>query len=391
VSRSVWAVAALGLVVIAAVVWTSYRQDRLGDTPVTLIATLALAVTLIAFVLSGALIVSRQPGNIIGRLLMIPGLVIPSSELAFNWLLRFDLPPTSAELPVWLALWFTNWSWVLLIFPIFHLILTFPDGKLLSPRWRWVTRLEVVMIAFIVTSATFAERLPVVNDEDVTLWSVPNPIGFIPESWFGNLFGVVWSFGLVGLTAAGVVAVVRRFRAGDRELRQQLKWPLYGVALFGIVYALGIFEFSVAFWDLLFGLALAAIPISVAIAVLRFHLYEIDRIVSRTVTYAVVAILLVAVFLVVVLGLGAIVGRNNPVAVAGATLGAAALFNPARFRIRRWVDRRFNRSRYDAVRVVDDFVVTLRHRIDADEVVEGWVDVVGETMQPAAVGAWIRR
>jgi hypothetical protein len=103
-----------------------------------------------------------------------------------------------------------------------------------------------------------------------------------------------------------------------------------------------------------------------------------------------VAALLVAVYGLIVLGLGSFLGRDNPLAVAGATLGAAALFNPLRTWIRGWVDRRFNRSRYDAEQVIEGFVSSMRARVDPDGLVEGWVGVVSETMQPASVGAWVR-
>jgi hypothetical protein len=104
----------------------------------------------------------------------------------------------------------------------------------------------------------------------------------------------------------------------------------------------------------------------------------------------VVAALLLVVYGLIVLGLGSFLGRDNPLAVAGATLGAAALFNPVRHRVRGWVDRRFNRSRYDAEQVIGSFVGSLRDQVDTTGLVDGWVGVVSETMQPRSVGAWIR-
>jgi hypothetical protein len=143
-------------------------------------------------------------------------------------------------------------------------------------------------------------------------------------------------------------------------------------------------------WDALFGISLAGIPIAVAIAVLRFRLYELDRLVSRTVTYAAIAVLLIATYGLIVLGLGSFLGRESPVAVAGATLGAAAVFTPLRARIRGRVDRRFNRSRYDAEQVIEAFVASMSGRVDPESVIEGWVGVVSETMQPVSAGAWVR-
>jgi hypothetical protein len=389
----VWAVAALGLVVIGIIIWNDIRTGGFDAGMLSIVTAMSYALSLIAFIVSGALIVSRQPRNIIGWLLMIPGLALPTVEVAHDWLVGIQPPPTEPDILIWLALWFDSWSWVLLIYPIFHLLLVFPSGKLLSPRWRWVVAVEVAMALFMVFAATFGDEFALMTDDEIELWSIDNPIGFLPESFFGDTFSLLWSLGLVFLTVAAVVAFIKRFRTATGVARQQLKWPLYAMALFGLVYgwlALAGGFISASPIDALFGLALAAIPVSVAIAVLRYRLYDLDRIVSRTVTYVIVAALLVATYGLVVLGLGSLIGSDDPLAVAGATLTAAALFNPIRRRMRQWVDRRFNRPRYDVERVIDDFAATLRDRVDPDDVVEGWVRVVSETMHPDAVRAWIR-
>jgi hypothetical protein len=393
VTATVWALAGFAVVLVGLVVWSEYQVGGLPADASGVLIALAYLITLLAFVLSGAVIASRQPGNVIGWLLIVPGLSAALAEVINNWLFTLDPANVSPDPAVLLGLWYTSWSWVLLIYPVFHLLLVFPDGKLLSARWRWVVALEVVMVGIMVGGSTFSSRLGLVNDEDVTVWSVDNPIGFLPESVFGQVFGVVWTAGLLGLTVAGVLAFILRYRSGTSLERQQLKWPLFGVALFGISYVATAGTGGAAtgtVWDVLFALSLAGIPISVAIAVLRYRLYELDRLVSRTVTYAVIAVLLIATYGVIVLGLGSFLGRESPLAVAGATLGAAALFNPLRTRIRGWVDRRFNRSRYDAEQVIEAFVASMSGRVDPDGVIEGWVGVVSETMQPVSAGAWVR-
>lgn len=393
----VWTIAALGLAVIAVLIWTSALAGFFGESLVSALIGLSNVVLMVAFVISGAVIVSRQPKNIIGRLLMIPGLVLPAAELIHNWLVDLDPVPVNADLTLWLATWLDGWSWVLLIFPIFHLLLVFPTGRLLSPRWRWVVGVEGVMVAFMVFTGAFADRMQVLTEaegQEILVWSVANPIGFISEGFFADVFALFWGLGLAGLTVAGATAVVRRFREGSRLERQQLKWPLYAVGVFALVYGwtiLGSGILSDSGPDVLLGLAIAVIPVSVAVAVLRYRLYDLDRIVSRTVTYLVVAVLTIGAYVLVVLMLGSFLGRDNPVAVAGATLAAAALFSPVRTRIRRWVDRRFNRPRYDTERVMDQFTNTLRHRVDPEEVVVGWVGVVSETMHPATVGLWLKQ
>jgi len=130
--------------------------------------------------------------------------------------------------------------------------------------------------------------------------------------------------------------------------------------------------------------------VAVAIGVLRYRLYEIDRIISRTVGYLLVVALLGAVFFGVVTTLSSVLPTESQLAVAASTLAVAALFNPLRRRVQEWVDRRFNRSRYDAQRVMERFAGSLQGRLDHDGVVEGWVEVVAETMQPEAISVWVR-
>jgi hypothetical protein len=190
---------------------------------------------------------------------------------------------------------------------------------------------------------------------------------------------------------ASVAAVVIRFRRGDSVEREQLKWPLWAVLFFGTVYGVvavgadpgGAFEIA-------FGLALAAIPVSIAIAVLKYRLYEIDRIISRTVSYLVVAALLGGVYVGSVALVTILLPAESALAVAISTLAVAALFNPVRRRVQAGIDRRFNRARYDTQQVMDRFATTLRDRLDVTELSLGWREVVTETMEPSAVSVWIR-
>jgi hypothetical protein len=137
-------------------------------------------------------------------------------------------------------------------------------------------------------------------------------------------------------------------------------------------------------------IALNAIPAAIGVAILRYRLYDIDKLISRTVSYAVVAAVLVAVYAGCALALGSLVGRDNPLAVAGATLAAAALFTPLRRRVQEFVERRFDRSRYDAERVVDDFASRLRQEVDLDGLTTDLTAVVGQTLRPVTVSLWLR-
>ena len=346
---SVWAVATVGIVAIGLLAW-SYAQETSGATPADVVAGVSLVAALAAFVLCGALIASRQPRNIIGWLLLIPGLALPLSSLASNWLAGIDPPPEQVTPGLWLLLWALSWSWIALIFPIFHLLLTFPEGRLLSPRWRWAVALEVLMVTTMLVFAGLKSDLLLII-EDQLLWSVPNPVGVVANDLFDSI-GTPWDIALLTLTAAGAVAIALRFRRGTLEERQQLKWTLLAVVLFVAVFLISAIDADANGNGLIpIGVGLAGIPISVAIAVLRYRLYAIDRIISRTVSWAVITTLLLTVFIAIVFALQAVlvgVTQAQTVAVAASTLVAAALFQPLRGRVQNVVDRRFDRASVDA-------------------------------------------
>jgi hypothetical protein len=247
------------------------------------------------------------------------------------------------------------------------------------------------MIATMIGLVGFSRELVVLLDETV-VWSVPNPIGFVEQEFFDGPFEPIWTAGLLLLTIASVSAFVIRFRKASSLERQQFKWLLLAVAIFGLVYAGLAMTPNPAgsFLDLLFALSVGAIPVAVAIGVLRYRLYEIDRIISRTVGYVLVVGLLAAVLLGALSLLTLVLPAESPLAVAGSTLAAAALFNPVRKRVHDSVDRRFNRSRYDAQRVLDHLTASMRDEIDPESVRERWLAAVVGTMQPASVAVWIK-
>lgn len=276
-ARLVWVIAAATLIAIGVTGWMEFKTGLSGDSTLDRVEFAIWGVALSMFVISGAIIVSRQPRNVIGWLLMIPGLSVPLSDLPFRALVDMDPAPVVAGPLLWLAVWFTGWSWILLMFPLFHLLLTFPSGRLLSRRWRWTVWLELVMIATMVGLVALSRELVVMLDESV-VWSVPNPIGFVEQEFFNGPFEPIWTADLLLLTVAAVSAFVIRFRKASSVERQQFKWLLLAVALFGLVYAGLAMTPNPAgsFLDLFFALSVGAIPVAVAIGVLRYRLYEID-------------------------------------------------------------------------------------------------------------------
>ena len=239
VARTVWVLAALALAVTAFGIWYDVRNALGDESFLFVLGAIAWALLPATLVLSGALIVSRQPHNIIGLLLMIPGLVFLAAgviDVSFGSLEQ-GVQPEAMTVGLWLRLWFDNWSWVLLIFPIFHLMLAFPTGRLLSSRWRWIVGLEIAMILFMMFASAFTQEMGPLNVEDDAAWTLPNPIGFLPESFFGadvrGLLecrsahhdgfvaigaGAPLSAGVPGGTSTAQMAVVRRYRF-RRDLR----------------------------------------------------------------------------------------------------------------------------------------------------------------------------
>jgi hypothetical protein len=271
--------------------------------------------------------------------------------------------------------------------------LVFPTGRLLSPRWRWVAGLEASMLIGFLTLVSFSQTLELYVDDEA-LWTVDNPIGFVPQSFWDNFFDPVWGYLLALLAGSCVAAVIQRYRKSGLVERKQMKWVMLAIVFFGVVYsvqAITVNEGPRGLGDVLFVVSIALIPVAITIAVLRYKLFEIDRIVSRTVSYALVLGLLAAVFFGLVSLLTTLLPNNqSDLTIAAATLAVFALFNPLRKWVQGVVDRRFNRSRYDSERVMEGFVDTLRSQLDSDQVVAGWVGVVDQTMQPSTVGVWLR-
>jgi hypothetical protein len=254
---------------------------------------------------------------------------------------------------------------------LMFLLALFPTGRLLSPRWRWV----------LWAAAAFG-----------LMGAVGNSLAEMdPDSALGGLLVSATGLPLIVGLAGGIASTVLRYRGGSPTERQQLKWFLAAVLLLPVAFLVsGLFADHAYLQSVITGVGLLPLPIAVGVAVLKYRLYEIDRIISRTVTYTVVIAILGAVYLAGLAALTVFLPSDSPLAVAGSTLTAAALFNPLRRRVQGWVDRHFNRSRYDAQRVMDQFTESLRDGVDGNAMVSGWVGVVSETMQPSVAGVWVK-
>ena len=389
-------------VLAAALVFTVLNTSRIGMGRIGLGAILSAAVLLYAA--SGRLIASRLPDNAIGWLLGSIGLSVATSMFAEQYAL-YGVATAPGAVPAAKAVGCLAsvgaFATVLLLFCI---VLLFPDGHLPSPRWRPVLWATVVVFAgwgtqqFQAGTTVTGGLTNALQAGDATY---PNPVGFLPRhGWYSDLLTVI--FVLAVLTVIAVVAsVFARRRGASPERRQQLAWLGY----VGALTVVWILSMGLANWllpshlsngwpgELLWGLVVitpvAGIPVACVVAVLKYRLYDLGRIVSRTVSYAIVTGLLVGVYAGLVLLATGLTGRTSPVAVAGATLAAAALFGPLRSRVQRRVDHRFNRARYDAERMLAAFAARLTEELDADAVTEDLARSVHTALGPAHISIWL--
>jgi hypothetical protein len=359
------------------------------------IADLTWAVILIALTLTGAFIVHRHPRHTIGWLLLVPGLAV--LDALFTG--RVAAPPTGdATMGLVVALLVVNFAWLPVFFSIFLLLALFPNGRPLSPAWRWHTRAVVGMAVLLLVWGTFSRELgPVEADgRSGDAWTIANPIGFLPGPETVPWFMTVWSAGLVALTVTALVAMALRFRRAGPTERQQLKWLLAAFTLFAFTYTVTVVineRVSGLVVDALFAVGLLSIPISIAFAILRYRLFDIDVIIRRSVVYAIVAGVLGATYLGSVIAFESLVrgvaGIDSTIGVAASTLLVAALFTPVRRRTHAFVARRFFRARYDATRVLAGFGDTIRDRTDVASFTDDLVAVVATTLQPSRIALWV--
>lgn len=288
----------------------------------------------------GSIIVSRTGGNRVGWLLIVIGFAIALEPS--NGKLRLDEPPASLTPGMFLALLGDQVSWMFWIFPLFFLLYVFPTGRLLSRRWLWVPILQVGMFLILTSLIALGSEIGPFSGA----WTVPNPFGFIGSGVVESPgFLVPWSVGLAALTGGAVWSIVMRYRrAGDVE-RAQLKWVMFAVGLFGVGYA---FLLATAGWSdesflpvVALVVPVGGIPVAIFIAILRYRLYEIDVIISRSLTYGVLAAFIGVVYVGIVVGVGALFeadGSNVGLSVA-ATAVVAMAFQPVRVRVERLANR----------------------------------------------------
>jgi hypothetical protein len=394
---ALWALAILGLLVTA---WLDHLLRQAGRPD--LAQETALDGTTVLVVLSattvGAVLGNRRPNHPVGWLLLALGLSMAAAIVAqayadYGFRARPGALPAARYValygPAILGAWLGCIGFILLLTP---------TGSLPSPRWRWWAR---VMVAAPVVSLVATLLLP--NSLNSDYQTLDNPLAL--RAFGGALRAALWVALAISVLAVLVAAgsLVVRFRRAHGVERQQLRWVALAAAV--VAPAALVLVAAAAATTLLaaastttlwrvFNWALVVcvtiLPLAIGAAILRYRLYDLDRIVSRTLAYGLLTVLLGGGYAAVVLGLGRLLGRDSSLVIAVATLAVAAAFQPARRRIQRAVDRRFNRRKYDAAQTIEAFSARLRDQIDLDTLSSELLAVVDQTMEPTRVSLWLR-
>jgi hypothetical protein len=343
----------------------------------------------------GWLVTRRQPGNPIGWLFLVTGVFMFLSTASGDY--GYYVYRLGHHLPLGAAGSALSQFWGPSLVLLGADVLLFPDGRLASRWWRAALRIYAVAFALLILATCVAitgalAAHPIRVDNTGGLAAVDNPVG-----WFHVVQGPLTAV-IIGLSLAFIARQALSWRRSSGDRRQQLKWLASGAAVTIIcLFLAGSFSTSGGPKALLavIGLAwfgVAALPVSIGVGILKYRLYEIDRLISRTLAYAIVTGLLVGVYAgIVLLATGVLPFHHSTVAVAVATLAAAALFNPVRRRVQKAVDRRFNRARYDADQTVAAFAARLKDAVDLDSVRDDLTGVVSRALEPAHVSVWISR
>jgi hypothetical protein len=332
----------------------------------------------VAVPVAGFVLASRRPGNRIGWLFLVAGLTVGLSNFANQYashVLGADRGPVAAGRAF---AWLSNWTWVIPVAMLAFLFLLFPTGSVRSRRWRpaawFVGGVFTLAIVWALIAAT-------------NLWAHP----FTTPTQVAGLTALSYRMTAILISAAllvSVAALIVRFVGSSGEERLQLKWCATAALVLAVVFVATMWVNSAAV-SVLQSLAFLSLWTAIAIAVLKYRLYEIDRIISRTLAYAIVTGLLVGVYTGLVLLATQVFRFHTPVAVAASTLAAAALFNPLRRRVQQVVDRRFNRARYDADQTVAAFAAGLKDTVNLHSVRDDLATVVDRALEPAHVSVWI--
>ena len=379
-----WGICALALVLVS------------GTLALALLGTarfvgLNIPVVGVAGALVGGLIASRRPDNPVGWFFLAGALIGALQALAGAYAV-YGLLADPGSLPLaGLGAWFSKAAQV--VGPVLGFVLVplyFPTGRPPSPRWRLIVWVTLGLLPVFVTLTAFSPG------EAVYGTGIPNPLAIEALRPVSDALRPYVLASYIGLMFAAVASLVVRLVRSEGEERQQIKWFVYAAAFVPVwfVFNAPVERAAPALFGVLDSLVISGVPVAAGIAILRYRLYDIDRLINRTIVYASLTATLLALYFVGIVALQrlfvVLTGQESTLAVVASTLVIAAMFNPARRRTQSFVDRRFYSRRYDAGKTLAAFVGRLRDETDLGALNDELVRVVRETMQPAHVSLWLR-
>jgi hypothetical protein len=395
-SRSAW-----GLLAVAAACWAVsaillMRTELFQEDPATLLDHwLAQFLAFGLFTPVGAVIIAHRPRHAIGWVYAAIGQLAATGTLAqqyavYGYVDRAEVLP-GALLAAWLQ---ASWVWPTVILAFVFMPLLFPTGRLPSPRWRAVVIVATLLAVLAVVLTTLTPAFAIAGTTHV----VANPLGRgwspVPDE------SMVLITIALGCISAAIGSLGQRFRRARGVERQQLQWLVYAMVVFALANLALILVPPAGSFDtnglpvLVWGVVIAPVPLATGIAIVRHRLFDIDRLVNRTLVYGLVTVVLGAVYILLVVTVALLVGGLGEEVpewgVAASTLAVAALFRPVRRRVQAVVDRRFYRQRYDAAKTVAAFNARLRDRVDLEELTVDLLAVTDEAMQPLGRSLWLQ-
>jgi hypothetical protein len=385
-----WMLFALVLLEFATFPWLDRLIRQAGRADLAPMTAFSIPPSLAALTASlvGVVLALRRSRHPVGWLLLTLGLCLGTSGGAAGYV-PYALVVRPGALPAagLIARLYPTVTNAALAALGFVLLLT-PTGSPPSPRWRWWAWGLAGVTAVLLVAATIAP-----GSLDPNALVAGGPQEFRAFGGALRVANVAAQVVAILTILAGPASLAVRFRLARQVERQQLRWlalaaALTGVAMLAVAVLVAAGELDLASWVAV--LCAALLPLAIGAAILRYRLYDLDRIISRTLAYGLLTLLLGGGYALVVLGLGQLLGRESSLVVAAATLAVAALFQPARRRIQAAVDRRFNRRRHDAARIIEAFGARLRDQVDLDALHTELLAVVDQTMQPTQASLWLR-
>jgi hypothetical protein len=383
VAGALWALTVLCL---PAAWWLQQLIDEAARTGLPI----AVAVVHVGLATVGVLVASRRPRHPVGWLLLVFG-VVGNASFVVSGYADYGLGARPRTVPgAWLAARYFHLMAVAGFASLAFLLVLTPGGSLpRAARWRWWAVVTAATPVALLLVATFA---PVPTGQPYH--SAVSPFDF---AGFSHALAVAYQLSfavIIGSIAVAAGSLVLRFRRATGLERLQLRWVAMAAVLVGVIFVGTAVTMAIGVPFVDPGVAgtagLGVLLSGIGAAVLRYRLYDLDRIVRRTLSYALLTVLLAGGYAVLVLGLGQLLGRSSSLVVAAATLAVAAVFQPARRRVQDLVDRRFNRRRYDAARTIGAFAARLREQVDLDSLTAELLAVSEQTMQPTHASLWLR-